>query len=92
VSIDALSTALLSDAATRPIAMAGRVRPVWRGARLAGRALTVCTEPGEHPAVVRAVEQAKAGDVIVVDGGGLSSSSGLSGADACRRLRASAAS
>jgi RraA family protein len=69
VSIDALSTALLSDAATAPIAMAGRIRPVWRGARFAGRALTVRTEPGEHPAVVRALEQAKAGDVIVVDGG-----------------------
>jgi 4-hydroxy-4-methyl-2-oxoglutarate aldolase len=90
VSIDALSTALLSDAATRPIAMAGRVRPVWRGARLAGRALTVRTEPGEHPAVARSVEQAKAGDVIVVDGGEFLERALW--ADACRRLRASAAS
>jgi RraA family protein len=60
----------LSDAATRPIAMAGRIRPLWRGARLAGPALTVRTEPGEHPAVLRALEQAQAGVVIVVDGGG----------------------
>lgn len=70
VSIDALPTALLSDAATRPIAMAGRIRPLWRGARLAGPALTVRAQPGEHPAVVQALEQAQAGVVIVVDGGG----------------------
>ena len=50
--------------------MAGRIRPVWRGARLAGPALTVRADPGEHPAVLRALEQATAGDVIVVDGGG----------------------
>jgi regulator of RNase E activity RraA len=70
VSSDALQTALLSDAAGRPIAMAGRIRPVWRGARLAGPALTVRPEPGEHPAVLRALEEAQAGVVIVVDGGG----------------------
>ncbi len=67
---DALPTASLSDAAGRPIAMAGRIRPVWPGARLAGPAFTVRTEPGEHPAVRRALEQAPAGAVIVVDGGG----------------------
>src|ERR1700694_2669259 len=40
VPSDALPTALLSDAASRPIALAGRIRPVWRGAGLAGPALT----------------------------------------------------
>jgi 4-hydroxy-4-methyl-2-oxoglutarate aldolase len=70
VPSDALPTALLSDAASRPIALAGHIRPVWRGARLAGPALTVRTEPGEHPAVRRALEQATEGVVIVVDGGG----------------------
>ena len=48
MSSDALQTALLSDAAGRPIAMAGGIRSVWRGARLAGPALTVRTDPGEH--------------------------------------------
>ena len=66
MSSDALQTALLSDAAGRPIAMAGGIRPVWRGARLAGPALTVRTEPGEHPAVLRALEEAQAG--VVIDG------------------------
>lgn len=70
MSIDALPTALLCDAASAPIAMAGRIRPVWVGARLGGPALTVRTEPGRHPAVVRALERAQAGDVLVVDGGG----------------------
>src|SRR5256885_6125092 len=50
--------------------MAGRIRPLWPGARLAGPALTVRTDPGEHPAVLRALEEAQAGVVIVVDGGG----------------------
>ncbi len=70
MSSDALQTALLSDAAGRPIAMAGRIRPLWPGARLAGPALTVRTDPGEHPAILRALEEAQAGVVIVVDGGG----------------------
>jgi 4-hydroxy-4-methyl-2-oxoglutarate aldolase len=65
-----LPTAELADAAGVPIAMHSRIRPVWRGARLAGPAFTVRTPPGEHPAVRAAAEQAPAGAVIVVDGGG----------------------
>jgi len=53
-----------------PIAMHPRIRAVWTGARLAGPAFTVQTPPGEHPSVRRAADEAPAGAVIVVDGGG----------------------
>jgi len=70
VALETLSTALLSDAMSDPIAMDPRIRPCWRGASLAGPAFTVRTPPGEHPSVRRALEEAQVGQVIVVDGGG----------------------
>jgi 4-hydroxy-4-methyl-2-oxoglutarate aldolase len=65
-----VATADLCDAAATPIAMDTRIRPVWRGARLAGRAFTVRVPPCENPSVRAAAEQAGPGDVIVVDGAG----------------------
>jgi RraA family protein len=65
-----IATADLCDAADTLIAMDTRIRPVWRGARLAGPAFTVRVPPGENPSVRAAVEQAPAGAVIVVDGAG----------------------
>lgn len=64
------STADLADAAGVQIAMHHRIRPVWRGATLAGPAFTVRTPPGEHRAVREAADRAPAGAVLVVDGGG----------------------
>ena len=68
--LDPLPTAELADVAGFPIAMDARIRPVWRGARLAGPAFTVRRPPGEHPAVREAAERAPAGAVLVVDGAG----------------------
>ncbi|HEY8773022.1 MAG TPA: RraA family protein [Gaiellaceae bacterium] len=68
--LEPLPTAELADAAGFPIAMDARIRPVWRGARLAGQAFTVRTPPGEHRAVREAAESAPAGAVLVIDGGG----------------------
>jgi 4-hydroxy-4-methyl-2-oxoglutarate aldolase len=65
-----IATADLCDVAEMPIAMDARIRPVWRGARLAGPAFTVRVPPGENPSVRAAVEQAAPGEVIVVDGAG----------------------
>ncbi len=65
-----IATADLCDAAATPIAMDARIRPVWRGARLAGRAFTVRVPPCEITSVLLAAEQAGPGDVIVVDGAG----------------------
>jgi RraA family protein len=71
--LEQLPTAEIADAAGTPVAMHHRVRPVWRGARLAGPAFTVKTPPGEHRAVREAAEQAPAGSVLVVDGGAVKS-------------------
>jgi RraA family protein len=70
VSPEQVPTAELADAAGVQIAMDPRIRPVWRGARLAGPAFTVRTPAGEHPAVRTAADEAPPGSVIVVDGGG----------------------
>jgi RraA family protein len=70
VRLPSIATADLCDAAAAPIAMDARIRSVWRGARLAGRAFTVRVPPGENPSVRPAIEQAEAGDVIVLDGAG----------------------
>jgi RraA family protein len=64
------ATADVSDAVDGNIAMASRIRPMWRGARLAGTAFTVRTLPGQHLAVRRALELAQEGDVLVIDGAG----------------------
>jgi 4-hydroxy-4-methyl-2-oxoglutarate aldolase len=68
--LEPLPTAELADAAGIPIAMDVRIRPVWRGARLAGPAVTVRTPPGEFRSVKEAAERAPAGAVLVVDEGG----------------------
>jgi 4-hydroxy-4-methyl-2-oxoglutarate aldolase len=48
-----------------------RLRPVWTSARLAGPAYPVQAVPGDNLALQRAVREAPAGSVLVVDGGGL---------------------
>ncbi|MGO1410487.1 MAG: RraA family protein [Microbacterium sp.] len=47
-----------------------RIRPAWRGARLAGPAFTVKAATGDNLALQRAVREAPAGAVLVVDAGG----------------------
>ncbi|MBI3055099.1 MAG: RraA family protein [Betaproteobacteria bacterium] len=46
------------------------IKPVVRGHRLAGRAFTVKCFIGDYTAVVRAVDAANPGEVLVIDGGG----------------------
>lgn len=47
-----------------------RIRPAWRGARLAGPAFTVQAGAGDNLALQRAVREAPFGSVLVVDAGG----------------------
>lgn len=47
------------------------IRPIWPGAQLAGPAFTVKTPPGDNASLMVALRAARAGDVLVVDGGGL---------------------
>ncbi len=64
-----LSTACISDAMKRFGAMKG-LKPVTAGVRIAGRAFTVRTLGGDWGKVVKAIDLAKRGDVIVVDAQG----------------------
>lgn len=52
------------------VAMDAGIGPVYRGAEMAGTALTVKATPGDNLAIHRAITMAEPGDVLVVDGGG----------------------
>jgi len=65
-----LPTAAIGDARDRLGMVDPRVRPVWPGPRLAGRALTVLCRPGDNKGIHEALTRARPGDVLVVDGGG----------------------
>ena len=68
-TVDALAafgSATVHEALGR-IGYAGpRIRPIQRGAAISGSAITVLTAPGDNLMVHAAIEQAQAGDVIVV--------------------------
>ncbi|MEV0389309.1 methyltransferase [Nonomuraea sp. NPDC050643] len=66
----ALPTANIGDAMERLGVLDSRIRPVWTGARVAGRAFTVWTRSGDNALIHQALEVAGEGDVIVVNGGG----------------------
>jgi RraA family protein len=60
----------LSDSMERLYAGGPQLRPMHREGKLAGPAFTVKTAPGDNLLVHRALDTARAGDVIVVDAGG----------------------
>ena len=60
----------VSDCMSRMTAGGPRLRPMHKGGRLAGPALTVKTRPGDNLMIHKALDMAVPGDVIVVDGGG----------------------
>ncbi|NYT25067.1 RraA family protein [Alcaligenaceae bacterium] len=65
-----IPVANVSDCMSRMSAGGPSVRRMHAGGRMAGPALTVKTRPGDNLMIHKAFELAKAGDVIVVDGGG----------------------
>jgi regulator of RNase E activity RraA len=67
---EAVPTAIISDNLGRMVAAGPRLRPLHRGKRLLGTAVTAKTRPGDNLMVHKAVDVAMPGDVIVVDGGG----------------------
>lgn len=68
--LELVSAANLSDALHRGGVLQG-IRPLWRGVRMVGRAVTVRTYPGDWSKPVQAIDVAEPGDVIVIDAGGV---------------------
>ncbi len=60
----------VSDCMARMSAGGPHLRPMHKGRQMAGPALTVKTRPGDNLMIHKALQLAKPGDVIVVDGGG----------------------
>ena len=60
----------VGDAQERLGLMAGRIRAMWPGAAVVGRALPVFCRKGENVGILAALELARPGDVLVVDGQG----------------------
>jgi 3-hexulose-6-phosphate synthase/6-phospho-3-hexuloisomerase len=65
-----VSAANVSDALHRSGDVPG-IRPLARGMKLCGPALTVRTSPGDWCKPVEAIDQAQPGDVLVIDAGGV---------------------
>ena len=65
-----LPVANVSDCMSRMSAGGARLRPMHAGGRMAGPALTVRTRPGDNLMIHKALQLARPGDIIVVDGGG----------------------
>lgn len=65
-----VSTANISDAMHRAPAIEGLV-PIGSGLKIVGRALTVRAYPGDWSKPVEAIDVAEAGQVLVVDAGGV---------------------
>ena len=63
-------TATIYEAAGKRGDMSPLIRPIVPGARLAGIAYTVRTFPSDTTAVIRALDAAPAGSVLVIDAGG----------------------
>lgn len=64
----AFGTATVYEASGLDCALDPALRPVWHGAKIAGRALPVRTHPADNLPLHHAVAQAAPGDVLVVDG------------------------
>jgi 4-hydroxy-4-methyl-2-oxoglutarate aldolase len=69
-ALQAVPTAVASDAMGRTNAMAAAVRPLFEGVRLCGPAVTVAGSVGSNEGAIRALDAAGPGDVIVIDARG----------------------
>ena len=70
-ALGAMVTAHLSDNMNRMVAGGAALRPMHKGGKLYGPALTVKVTPGDNLMVHKAIDIAAPGDVIVVDAGGV---------------------
>ena len=68
--LEKVSTANLTDAMHRGGELKG-IRPLFSGIKMVGPAVTVRTYPGDWAKPVEAIDSAAAGEVIVIDAGGV---------------------
>lgn len=66
----AIPSANIGDGMERLGLLDSSIQAVWPGARVVGPAFTCWTRPGDNLWIHKALEEAAAGDVIVVNGGG----------------------
>ena len=66
-----IPTAILSDALGRLGTMAAAIKPVIPGMQLTGIAHTVRCYPGDYLTLLKALAEAREGEVLVADGGGV---------------------
>ena len=64
------AASILADVAGRRGTLDGRIAPLTRQTRLAGTAFTVEVRPGDNLMIHAAMQLAKPGDVLVIDGKG----------------------
>ena len=65
-----IPVANVSDCMARMTAGGPRLRPMHKGGKMAGPALTVKSRPGDNLMIHKALDMAQPGDIIVVDAGG----------------------
>lgn len=70
VEASSFQAAIVSDVAGRRGAANGRIRALKSGMKLAGPALTVEVRPGDNLMIHAAMQLARPGDVLVIDGKG----------------------
>lgn len=66
-----LHSTSISDAQHGNYIMASYIKSIVPGVKLAGRAFTVKPVPGDHLSVLQALSTAESGDVLVIDGTGV---------------------
>lgn len=81
-----VSVSTVADAQERLWALDSGIRAMWPGAACVGPALPVYTRAGDNLAVHRALEMARPGDVLVVNGQGDTTRALLGGLMAARAL------
>lgn len=65
-----IPTPALGDAQSRRGLLHSAISPVWDAPRVAGRAFTIETRPGDNQAIHQAIAEIKPGDLVMIDGGG----------------------